>query len=254
MDPRVSWVSYDQGDFSGAYEGFLKAQCGSPEKPTYLLVAGIAATKSTSVDYPSGPFLGILHSYADATNFQTGAPLKPLAFAYAVRLAAEGGLSLDVSGAVVSYGPGYESDQVVWLDETFPRKGDASEDVTSREFLPVGRPAPVKGVGSYYWALALAKSSASADRAEARGLLERELPSFAGDLVEHGVPKDLRREGELLLEALRNTLDGDSGPWGLYLVIGVVFVAELVLVQRLREKRRERAQKASSQETPPLEA
>ena len=249
MDPRVSWVSYDQGDFFGAYEGFLKAQCGSPEKPTYLLVAGIAATKSASVDYPSGPFLGILQSYADATNFQTGAPLKPLAFAYAARLAAEDGLSLDIGGAVASYGEAYDHDMVEWLDEAFPRRSDASEDVTSREFRAVGRTAPVKGVGSYYWALALAKSPSSADRAEAQGLLERELPSFAGDLVERGVHKDLRREGERLLEALRNTSTGDGGSWGLYLIVGVLFVGELFLVQHLRKKRREKAREA-----PPLEA
>ena len=238
MDPRVSWASYDQGDFAGAHEGFLKAQCGSPEKPTYLLVAGIAASRTSTVDYPQGPFLGILSSYGDATNFQTGAPLKPLAFAYAARLAAERGLSLDVGAAVASYGDGYESDQVEWLDEAFPRKEGTPEDEGQREFRAVGRPAPVRGVGSYYWALALAQSLSSADRMEALGILEREMPHFTGDLVERGVPRDLRREGERLLEALRNTPAGDPGPWGLYLIVGVLFVGELFLVQHLRRKRR----------------
>ncbi len=238
MDPRVSWASYDQGDFAGAHAGFLKAQCGSPEKPTYLLVAGIAASRTSTVEYPQGPFLGILSSYGDATNFQTGAPLKPLAFAYAARLAAEKGLSLDVGAAVASYGDGYESDEVKWLDEAFPRRSDASGDEEQREFRSVGRPAPVRGVGSYYWAWALAQSPSSADRMEALGILEREMPHFTGDLVERGVPRDLRREGERLLEALSNTPAGDSGPWGLYLIAGILFVGELFLVRHLRRKRR----------------
>lgn len=218
MDPRVSWASFDAGDYKGAAEGFAKPDCGSPEKGKYLFLGGIAWMKAGLKENARAFFSAVFHR-GEEKEPVSGVELAPLAYSYFARLAADSGDLEAIDEMERYYGNSFPNARIVWIDEAMKPLGTTSLDAASRDLRALQADARLEDYGLYQKARALAVRG-SFD--ELRAIAPASLDAVAGTHLEDGEVRDLRKSLGRVLEdpdAVRESLAGSSPSKSLWLLV-----------------------------------